>query len=264
MNCSEVQAGLVAGFDSGEAMPELEAHCRSCERCAEVRDSLAMMFQQLDDLPKPGLMSGEGLERTLQLSKPTRPALGVLEVWSGFCELLARRPALAFGLAIVCFFSGMLVSRPARLESASAQTNQTLETLTRQIAELNEAVALVKLEQASASDRLQAVHWIGSQGPTDMALVEALGSVLETDENVNVRLAAIDALSGQADVPEVRSLLIESLKKPQSPLVRIALIERLVNGAEPAVVAVFQAIAADESSHEAVRERARAAAANSI
>ena len=83
--------------------------------------------------------------------------------------------------------------------------------------------------------------------------------MLENDENVNVRLAAIDALARFTDDPNVRRTLIQSLEKPQSPLVRIALIEKLVPLDEPASMEVFRTIVADEKSHEAVRERARSA-----
>ena len=264
MRCEEVQERLVVALDSGRSDSEVDKHCKQCPSCEEARDGLLTLFGQLDALPKPGSMSGEDFERSLarELREPAGP--GWLEIWAGFCGLLARRPSLGFGLAVGCFLVGMAFSRSGNTGAEAVQTRQSLDTLTRQIATLNEAVALVKLEQASASERLQAVHWIGDQGRSDVALVKALGSVLERDENVNVRLAAIDALSGLKAEPEVRLLLIESLKRPQSPLVRIALIEQLVTQSDPVAIALFKSIAEDESSHAAVRERARAAAESAI
>ncbi len=264
MRCNEVQERLIAALDSGQSDTAVDQHCEGCSSCAVARDELVSMFGQLDALPKPGLMTGDAFERSLICEAKEPPAPGILEVWSGFCELMARRPALGIGLAVACFLLGVTFSRSGDGTNVGGGTRQTLESLARQIAELDEAVALVKLEQASASERLQAVHWIGDQGRSDTALVEALGSVLETDENVNVRLAAIDALSGLAGEPEVRSLLIKTLKSPQSPLVRIALIEQLVGQSDPEVIALFKTIAADESNHAAVRERARAAASIKI
>lgn len=262
MTCNEVNERLIAALDAGESCPEADRHCLSCPSCAESRTALLKMFEGLDELPSPDRMSGDEFVRSLPVK--IVPEHSLSELWNGLCELISRYPALGAGLALICFLAGMSFSRPVNVTTAHVETQRTLETLTREIVELNEAVALVRLEQASASERLQAVHWIGDHGRSDSDLVAALGGVLERDENVNVRLAAIDALSGFSGDPAVRPLLIGALMKPQSPLVRIALIEHLVPLADPASLAVFKAIAADEKSHEAVRERARTAAQSSI
>jgi HEAT repeat protein len=111
----------------------------------------------------------------------------------------------------------------------------------------------------SASERLRGVGWIQDHGDVNQDLIKALQLVLDSDDNVNVRLAAIDALARFSDDPSARQCLIQSLEKPQSPLVRIALIEKLVPLDEPASKEAFRAIVADEKAHEAVRARARSA-----
>ena len=273
MKCDLVQERLVAALDAGRMDKEAYEHCLSCPDCAQMKQGLASLFDGLDELPKPSFVNGADFVETLaRFPEPTvTPTTTLGEVprgkrglWQELCELLARQPALGLGFAVVCFFLGFLVSRPNGGPTNTVETNRTLESLTDKIAALNEAVAIVQLEQASASERLQGLNWIGNHGKSNRTLINALAGVLESDENVNVRLAAIDALAGFSDEPLVRSLLIDSLKQPQSPLVSIALIEKLVPLADPVSLAVFQSIAADESTHEAVRERARSAIQSSI
>ena len=265
MNCDQAKERLAAAMDIGRSDPEADQHCLSCAECADTKQGLETLFSRLDDLPKPAAVSGEAFLETLPHPPAARQGLG--ETWRELCELLARQPAVGIGLALVCFSMGILVSRPAGSPVGTIETIETvrtLESLTEKIAALDEAVAIVQLEQVSASERLEGLSWIGNHGTSSHALIGALADVLVSDENVNVRLAAVDALAGVSDEPAVRSLLIQALKEPQSPLVSIALIENLVPLADPVSVALFQSIAADESIHEAVRERALAAAQTSI
>jgi hypothetical protein len=55
--------------------------------------------------------------------------------------------------------------------------------------------------------------------------MNALLASAREDPNVNVRLAAIDALASHADQPPVRSGLIDTLSVEDSPLVQLAVLE---------------------------------------
>jgi len=257
MNCDEVKERLFISLDEGNTDPEVESHCLSCSECRDAMAANLDLFRGLESLPKPRLISGEAFVRTFPVEAP--PSTRPVSTWEALCGLLAQRPAFGVGLALICVVLGVLIAREWGSADKTLQHAQSLENLTEEVTVLNESLAVLQLQRDSASERLRGVGWIQAHGESNQDLIDALRLVLENDDNVNVKLAAIDALARFAAEPSVRLALIQSLERPQSPLVRIALIEKLVPLDEPASREIFRAIVADEKSHEAVRERARSA-----
>ncbi len=260
MTCETIQERIVAALDEGFSDPEVDRHCETCPDCQLVRDGLQQTLIQLDDLPKPSLHQAEFLEARLAPGPaPGSDLIERLRLWwqSG----MIPRPAFGLGLILLGLFLGYFLPRPSGSVPAAVAPVDTdaIGELAAEVAELRGSIAFLRLRQPSASARLQGVAWIERNANWDPGVVEALGQVLLSDENVNVRLAAIDALVRFGNEPEVRELLVESLAASEAPLVRIALIEALVPLAEPSSIPVFKAIVASEKSHEAVRARARAA-----
>jgi hypothetical protein len=83
---------------------------------------------------------------------------------------------------------------------------------------------------------------------------------INTDPNVNVRLAAIDAVRNFAGSPVARSGLVQALPRQTSPLAQIALVETLVDlkqrEARPEILSILGGADLDPT----VRERLQAAA----
>jgi hypothetical protein len=82
-------------------------------------------------------------------------------------------------------------------------------------------------------------------------ITNALFATLNQDENVNVRLAALDALKVYSRDSLVRSKLIESIAVQDSPLVQIALAELMVSIQEKkSVDALKQLLQSDKTAKE--------------
>jgi HEAT repeat protein len=90
----------------------------------------------------------------------------------------------------------------------------------------------------------------------DAQVLSVLLRVVELDPNVNVRLAAVDALQGFIRNPRVRTGLIDALARAQSPLIQIDLINAMVRGNEKDSVAVIKALLQKPDVDPTVRERA--------
>jgi len=88
---------------------------------------------------------------------------------------------------------------------------------------------LTLLEKESAAQRLKAVGLTTEMNQVSDKVTNALFTTLNQDENVNVRLAALDVLKGYVKESSVRSRLIESIKVQDSPLVQVALAELMVS-----------------------------------
>jgi HEAT repeat protein len=123
---------------------------------------------------------------------------------------------------------------------------------------MRQLVALSLLQQDSAADRLRGVTWSAGIDRPGGEVVSALLETLQHDANVNVRLAAIDALRGLGGAePRVRDALVGGLKNDPSPLVQVALIDALVTLRERKSADVLRTIAESPTANEAVRQRAR-------
>jgi hypothetical protein len=126
-----------------------------------------------------------------------------------------------------------------------------------EIRETRHLVALSLLSQPSAIDRMEGVNMVSRvNGPND-ELISALFLTLNSDMNVNVRLAAVDKLALFSDVPEVREQLVESLSTQMSPHVQIALIDVLIELREQSALEVLEQIADSGQILEPVKKRAR-------
>jgi HEAT repeat protein len=121
---------------------------------------------------------------------------------------------------------------------------------------MRQMVALSLLQQQSASERLRGVSWAYRAEPSNKDVLSALVTAVNDDPNVNVRLAAVDALHAFATIPSAGQSAVESLPKQQTPLVQVALIDLLVDMKERQASGELRKLASDESVNGEVKQRA--------
>jgi HEAT repeat protein len=93
----------------------------------------------------------------------------------------------------------------------------------------------------------------------DPDVVSALIQAVKTDQNVNVRLAAIDALMKVSGNAEVRQSLASSLTTQDSPMVQAALIDYVVDARDRRAIGALKELAARPDLNPLVRQRADSA-----
>ena len=120
---------------------------------------------------------------------------------------------------------------------------------------MRQLVTLSLLQQQSPSERLRGVSWSYQVGQPDSEVLDALLQTLNHDPNVNVRLAAVDALSSFFDRAMVRQGLVQSLAKQNSPLIQIALVDLMIEQREQLAVNTFRQLEQDKETNQAVRQR---------
>jgi hypothetical protein len=154
----------------------------------------------------------------LALEKKSRKGFS----WQTFLSSLSW-PSVApkLALAAVTLFVGVAVGYFAK----PAAPSQDIQALTSQVNDLKEMMMLSLLEKESATDRLKAVSLTEQMNDASAKVTDALMQTLNNDPNVNVRLAALDALKPYAQNSRVREQLIKSIAKQDSPLVQVSLAE---------------------------------------
>jgi len=158
-------------------------------------------------------------------------------------------PRLAFAAILILagFFVGYFVQWPAE--------NKEVSQLTKEVSELKEMMMLSLLEKESVTQRLKAVSLTSEMDQVSIRVTNALFATLNQDENVNVRLAALDALKAYSRDSQVRSKLIESIAIQDSPLVQIALAELMVSIQEKRSVDALKQVLQSEKTAKEVKTK---------
>jgi hypothetical protein len=233
MNCQELKE-LFPDYLTGEldqdVTTEVETHLSACESCrletARMSSAWAALGDLPDEDPSPAL-SGRFYnmleEEKLRAAKPeTSPG------WKFLRELFGSwRPRLAFQFApaLVFMIAGLWIGSQWQPEG---QSNGEITQLRSEILEMRQMMSLSLLKQSSGSERLQGVSLSSQVSEPSQPLLETLMNMLNTDPSVNVRLAAVDAMTVFGNVPGVLDKLTLSLARQESPLVQVALIDLLV------------------------------------
>lgn len=132
-------------------------------------------------------------------------------------NVLLPRFALMACVLVAGFGLGYLFQKPSQLQS--------ITELNKQVSELKEMMMLSLLEKESPTERLRAVSIANDMDQASQKVTAALLQTLNIDENVNVRLAALEALKPYVQDGKVREGLIRSIGIQQSPLVQMSLAE---------------------------------------
>ena len=125
------------------------------------------------------------------------------------------------------------------------------------MSDLKEMMMLSLLEKESATDRLKAVSLSEDMGQASQKVTSALMQTLNHDDNVNVRLAALDALRAYSRDSKVREELIRSISKQDSPLVQISLAELMVEMQAKSSVKELEKILHNENTPTDVKKKIR-------
>ncbi|KQS27672.1 HEAT repeat domain-containing protein [Dyadobacter sp. Leaf189] len=176
------------------------------------------------------------------------PKQGPVRRFAGWLVRIAAGVALLIvGFASGWFFQSgkMKGSNPDLAENGDAP-----------VIAMKNVLSFEKMNVTSASERIQAVNQSYELTNVDRDITQLLINTLNFDPNINVRLAACQALVHFENEPEVNEALIRSLAIQTDPNIQISLIEALVSIKEKRASDQFREIAQNQKVMEVVRLRA--------
>jgi len=267
-SCEQARETM-AGVWAGETDTALRTHLDGCAGCAAEMAALSAMWEKLGDLPvpEPSLAMRVRWEQTLEsltagqrkpeslAVRPVVPAREPRRVW--WRNLWPANPAWQIAVAGLCLAFGLTIGlgAGAYLERGRGERDEVAR-LREEVASTKEMVALSLLQQQSAAERLRGVDYSQRMSSMEPQVIEALVQAVNRDSNVNVRLAAIDALGKVANDTHVRSSMQEALIQQDSPMVQAALIDYLVDAHDRSAVGTIRDLVARPNVNPTVRERA--------
>jgi hypothetical protein len=270
MNCERVKelfADYLAESLDQTARAEVDSHLAACPSCREETRSLQVLWAKLALLPEaePGPALDARFHSMLEayrqgMKQAECNAATRVRPWDWLSRIWPREPALQFAIAVLLFASGLLLG-PSLTQSRhthapdDAANDRALARLHDEVASMKQLVTLSLLQHQSASDRLRGVEWSYRLAPPDEQVLSALLRALDFDPNVNVRLAAVDALHQFGADSAVRKGLLRSLAEQRSPLVQFQLINLMVDLKEKGSVPVLKELSQRQDLDPTVRER---------
>ncbi len=235
MNCERTQEKfadyLTGDLDEG-GRRGVQEHILACAPCREDLENLTVVWAKLGVLPEE--QPGGGLRHRfyamleeykdgLEAREKTAPRAEGASGWRDWFTF--RRPAFAASLSAFLLLLGV---GAGWLLNGGGAAGGRLATLSSEVQDMRQQVALSLLGNPSATERIQGIGYSASvENPNDSTLA-ALFNALDNDPNPNVRLAAVDALYLFRSKPGVRESLVRSLAVQTYPLVQVALIDFLV------------------------------------
>jgi anti-sigma factor RsiW len=280
MNCEQI-AELLPDYLQGslarEQVSQVEQHCEGCANCAQDVAMWKKLALLPSDQPSPDsrarfdamlhAYSPTVSERSIEVSSsPSRqefsPKIATPNVsdssertarWNFSAWLRSPLGAVVWSAALLIF--GIFIGTRVNKEASPAHPDE-IAAMHAELTNMRQLVALSMLQQQSASERLQGVSWSGLEAHLDPQIQSALLRTLRYDGSVDVRLAALDALSRHASQPQIRKGIGDALQEQQSPLVQVALIDQLAEWRDPDATQRLRNFQQTPNLNPAVRQRA--------
>ncbi len=243
---------LVAKYNEGLADP---AEIRQLEQLIESGEVQLIQLHNLEKLdeqlirmesPAPSIALDDKFYAQLAEEK-RKAARGKFSFAFPDLNFLVPRLALTLALVIIGFAGGYYFRQPS--------SSLEVHVLTQQVSDLKEMMLLSLLEKESASDRIKAVNLSTEMNQVSKKVTSALIKTLNEDENVNVRLAALEAITFYSKDSQVREALIQSISRQNSPLVQMALAEVMVSIQEKKSVKELQKLMQNEKTPKEVKSK---------
>ena len=251
MKCEEVREQLTQVAVEGRVGEQIELHLSLCRDCRREAEELSFLWSGLgsleEDVPTELLRARfQGMVESYEEAQ----LMGTHRLSVAASPDRWQRVAVALFAAAACLLIGVGIGRQT---VQSSGTNPEIASLRDEVTALNQLVALGLMQQTSSSSRLEGVtrgQQLNQPGPQ---MIQALSERAASDPNVNVRLAAVEALAPLADDPQLQQFLVETLTQQSSPLVQIAMIDLLLLSDETAARQRVLALLEDNSTHPDVQ-----------
>ncbi len=263
MQCEEIRDRL-ADYLRGElpdaSMAEVQQHAESCSECRQEFRELEELWARLGEIPAVPMHSRsmrtrfedrfDAYRAALAAEPAASPSPTNTGTWKARRWSLIRQTAGAAALLIF----GVLIGRLG-LAPAPARPSE-LADVHRELRDLREMFTLSLMQQQSATERLRGVSWSNQIDQPGNEVVSALLDALMHDPNVNVRLAAVDALGRFSNQEIVRRRTVQTLGETSFPMLQVALIDFIVETRDTSAVGTLRRLSSDPAVNESVRSRA--------
>lgn len=180
---------------------------------------------------------------------------------SGFSAWIQRlwpaQPAYGVAIAALCLVLGLAMGWTAA-STRPGNGDDTLQAVREELRDTRMLTVVAMLQQPAAGERLRGVGFATDLNAPGTVVLEALVRTLRHDPNVNVRLAALDALAAHRNQMAVRVALLSALREEESPLIQAELVRVVSTIDHPDARQTVERLVSDTALDSQVRQAAAA------
>lgn len=259
MNCKYIQDLLIEYIENNlnqEQVNEVENHLTSCENCRNEYEHAKQFLHTINDIEdeQPSANLSMKFNQLLEEEKENQR-----QESNQFTDQKQNNykfgEFLKYAAAILIIFGlGFLLGK--NLPSTNDQS-MMIASLQSDLNNMKQNLTMATLKQPTSSQRLKAVNLLEEHSQADDKVLSTLVQTLQSDANVNVRMAAANALVKFSNDPLVKNAFLEALKNQKEPSLQITLINILVNLQDERAKDLLQDILNEENNLPVVKELAR-------
>ncbi len=260
MKCNKIQNSILDYIENNlteKEAAEFTAHINTCENCEtelkELQELLSAISTNEPEHPSENLR--KNFEQMLSEEKQQQQ-IKVLKLtsktnWKRYLQVAA---------SILLMLTSFLFGRYQQTQ----QINQQVAELTNEGLVIKQTAMLALLENKSASKRIKGVQYIEEFLEPDAEIVNALVTRMLNDENINVRLTAVNALQRFIASETVKNGYIKALEIEKDPSIQITIIQLLVKIQEKKALKPIQQLLEHNETHSFVKEEIKTLLSNII
>ena len=248
---------LVEKFDEGTLSPdelnELEQFITQGTVDINAFPVLGKINRSLEklDIPDPGKEMDTAFYNMLNGKLHSGDKNFFQNIIQRISQFMIRLPDHRVAYPTLLLITGLIIGAFINFRSGQQQ----IRALNAQMSEIHDMLVVSLLEKPDATDRLKAVSLSMDLKSADQKVIDALLNTLNHDENVNVRLAAIDALYKYSGNEKVRKGFIEALSYQDSPIVLVTLADVLVSLQEKGSVDPLKKLLKNKNLDDQVKDK---------
>ncbi len=265
MECNNIKELIIEYMDGSLTSKEAEkvdAHISLCEECRQELEAMKSLWLGLDDLKMEKVSDRlkSNINKMIDTYNLGTCDAGNVKFQASFIKWLEswwpRRPVIQLASTMALLIIGLLTG--FSIGSRTESKNEIVQLKT-DVNQLQQVIMTSILDQNSAIERIRGLSMTGMVKNSDKEFYSTLLLILNSDSNVNVRLAAVNALANFSGNEYVRRELVKSLSLQSSPLVQVSLIDLLATIKEPDASLALIYIINDSETNKYVKERAKKA-----
>jgi len=229
MTCEEMSERIpewLAGELGAAELEALREHLASCAGCADEAAAFERLWSELgeteDGAPSVALRTRFDAALAEEMRREARRVVSI--------ESRRRSPRRldASWLRIAAVAATLLVGILVGSELSERRASREMAALRQEMRSLHETVTVALLADRSSSERLKGIAYGREVSTGDDRVAAALFEAMLNDPDVNVRLAALDALRPRAARADDLPRLVSAVARQDSPLVQLSLIDLLL------------------------------------
>lgn len=250
---SELVLTYLSGSISDKRREEISSRLAQLGYNLDELEELKMLDNQLNeiDVPSPRSNLDERFYRMLENQRNEHLGFSIMvQRWLKKIKNPKQLPRLAYALLLIIF--GWFLGQ---LNQSDTTYKNEITYLSSELKEMKLMLSLNLLTQTSPGDRIKGLKNIQNLDKGDSRIVNALINSFYTDENVNVRLFALEILTQFSDNTHIRQSLVQSISEQKSPIVQLALTDAMIELKAKESVAHFRNLLQRKDLNHSVRTK---------